>query len=281
MNLANLPDLIFYGVPAAGAAVSFLWKGLGSVPEGELGIKCRWKRALRNKNGDLDIRNPGFVFLIPFVDSLKAIHTRERTINMIDQSVTLADGFVQNVSATVLYRIVDPYKGLFVVENLHQCLENMGLMVIEKDLGRKTYADLQNQAKDGWLSADAIIKLQELADRWGVEILEFGLTDNKVIPEQAQLLTMAVGAKLKLSALRELATALGFESITDIDSGLAAAFVGYPLVVSAATNRKMTLEGLVGDTNPDDVAEGDGGLGSALDIAKGIVGKIGKRTIGV
>lgn len=276
MKLSDLPlDLIFYVLSGLGALVSFIWKGLGSVSEGELGVKCRWGRALKKKNDEWDVRSPGLVLLIPFVETLKTRHVREQSINLLNQNVTLADGIIQVVSATVLFVVCDVYKALFAVDNLYQSLENVSLSVVQETLKQKTYAE--RSADEEELSGGATTELQEAVSRWGVTILKFGLTDSSVLAEQAHLISMLVGAKMKVEALELLAEKLELESIADIQPGLAAAMIGTPLVSTVATNSSLSFD--AGGGGGTDKEDGGGGNLAPIKALGGILAGLGKKTV--
>lgn len=281
MKLADIPiDLIFYIFSLLGAVAAFFFKGLGSVQEGEQAVKCRWGRALKKKNGEFDVRDPGLVLLIPFMETISKRHVREQTLNLVNQNVTLADGFIQVVSAVVQFRVVDIYKALFAVENLIQSLENVALKIIQEELSRKTYTELSKEAigidDGGRLSPNAAKRLGEIAARWGVEILEFGLTDNSILAEQAYLISMQAGAQMKIKALEDLAEKLELEKIGDLDSGFAAAFIGTPLVSTIATNRNLSFEMTESGKDGED---GDNKMSAPIKALGALITGMGKRTI--
>ena len=71
-------------VEILGSIASAVVSGLGLsrtfnyVKEGELGIKLRFGKAKRNKDGSPRIIFPGFVLMIPWVDSLANITCANR-----------------------------------------------------------------------------------------------------------------------------------------------------------------------------------------------------------
>ena len=61
---------------------------------------------------------PGFLFLIPKVDSLVRRHVRQQTIELNEQEVILKDNTIWVVSAVVFFRVKDIYKALFEIDDL-------------------------------------------------------------------------------------------------------------------------------------------------------------------
>ncbi|MBI4160435.1 MAG: SPFH domain-containing protein [Candidatus Yanofskybacteria bacterium] len=220
------------------------------MPEGEMGVKCRWGKAIVKNDGSVDVRGPGFVMLIPFIDTLAKRHVREQTINLIDQKVTLGDGFICVVSAVIVFKIINVYKALFAVDKLDNSIENVALVKVQERLNNKTYDELLSGEIQ--LSGEASDKLQEVISRWGVKLIEFGLTDYAVIPEQANLVSAQVGALIKLEALKSAAKELGLEDINDISPDLAAVLVGVPIVSTLASASKVVSFESVGQSNSED-----------------------------
>jgi SPFH domain/Band 7 family protein len=68
-----------------GSPASLVVSGLGLsktfnyVKEGELGIKLRFGKASRDKDGKPRVIPPGFVMMIPWVDTLAKHHVRQQT----------------------------------------------------------------------------------------------------------------------------------------------------------------------------------------------------------
>ncbi len=68
-----------------------------------------WERAVRVRFGKhVKLLSPGVHFRIPFFDSITLYNTRLRVLHTEPQTLTLADGRVLTLSATVGFRIVDP-----------------------------------------------------------------------------------------------------------------------------------------------------------------------------
>lgn len=275
MKLSEIPlELIFYVVGLIAFIITWLLKGLGSVPEGERGVKCRWGKALRKKDGNFDIREPGLVLLWPFVDTLVKRHVRQQTLNLVDQKVTLADGFVYTVSTVIAFKIVDVYKALFDIDKLDQSIENVALIVVQEQLNQRTYGDLLNGEVQ--LSGIPSERLQEMIKPWGAELIKFGLTDYAVIPEQANLISAQVGALIKLEALKGVAKKLGFKSVKDIPPGLAAALIGTPIVSTVDNDRKVISFQSVADSNATE-GEKEAGMTSMLKFLGSMVTDVGKK----
>ena len=63
------------------------------------------------------LENPGLVFLVPFIDRIIRVDMRERVINVPPQQVITKDNVTVSVDAVVYYKVVDPVKAEFEIED--------------------------------------------------------------------------------------------------------------------------------------------------------------------
>ncbi len=228
-NVSNVPVEVW--TIAISIIVSF-FKAFRFVHEGEQGIKLRFGKAVRNKNGEPKVIKPGFAFLVPFVDTLKRHHVRQETIRFNHQQIMIQDGLIFNVSAIVIFRIKDVYKALFEIENLKYSIEDLGMGILRDEVSKRNYTELEETEK---ISQTLLQVIRTKAEEWGIEFIQFKLTSCAPSAESAQLIFSKIGVKFKLEALVEAANTI---STLDLDSGIASVLVGTPLV--ATTNVTLT-----------------------------------------
>lgn len=206
------------------------FKAFRFVREGEQGIKLRFGKALRNKQGEPKIINPGFVFLIPFVDTLKRHHVRQETIRFDHQQIMIQDGLIFNVNAIVIFRVKDIYKALFEIENLEYSIEDLGMGILRDEVSKRNYTELEDTEK---ISESLLKVLRVKAEEWGIEFIQFKLTSCAPSTESASLIFSKLGVRFKVEALQEASEAI---TKLDVDPGLASVLVGVPLVASTSIN---------------------------------------------
>ena len=209
-----------------------VFKAFKFVQEGELGIKLRFGRALKNKDKSPRIIQPGFVLLIPFVESLKRHHVRQQTLRLDHQKVMIAQGLIFNISAVVIFRVKDIYRALFEIDDLDNSLIDLSMGILRDVLSSKDYMELANMAT---ISEELLHKLQEKAEEWGASFIQFKLTDCSPTAETAPLVNAGAGVKMKMEALKIAATEMGVD-FTTIPPILAATLVGTPLVASVSSD---------------------------------------------
>lgn len=228
MDLTN-QVLVGLIVGAVGAA----FKTFRFVHEGERGIKLRFGRALRGKNGMPRIIEPGFVWLIPFVDSLKRHHVRQQTINLASQTIMIQDGFTFIVSAMVILKIKDIYKALFEIAEVDNSISDLCMGILRDKVQLLKYFEL---LETGRISSSLLSELKEKAAEWGIEFLAFKLTDCAPTPETSQAISVMATARMRVEALKEVGKSVGLE-LNVMNPNLAAALIGIPLTVALGDNR--------------------------------------------
>lgn len=209
-------------------------KAIGYVQEGELGIKLRFGKARRDAAGQPVISHPGLVLLIPFVDTLAKHHVRQQTIGFADQEVMIRDGLIFHINAAVIFRVVDVYRALFEINDVHGSIGLLGMGVLRDVLATRDYTNLSDTRG---ISALLLEELKEKAQQWGVDFLQFNLTSCAPAPETAQIIAAKAGARIKAEALQEMAQQMN-STLAGIDPTLAAVMVGVPLVASASSPAK-------------------------------------------
>ena len=212
-----------------------VFKAIKFVQEGELGIKLRFGRALRNKDKTPRIIKPGFVFLIPFIETLQRHHVRQQTLRLENQKVMIARGLIFNVSAVVILRVKDIYRALFEIDDLDNSLVDLSMGILRDVLADKEYSGLSNMEA---ISEELLHKLQEKAEEWGVIFMQFKLTDCAPSPETAPLVNAEAGVRLKMEALKAAAKDMGVEVYT-LSPVFAAALIGVPLVTAIMPEFKI------------------------------------------
>lgn len=214
------PELI----AAAFAGIFSIFKSIKFIQEGERGVKLRFGRVVRI-NGVPKIYEPGFVFLVPFVDTLKRHAVRQQTLPFNDQRIMLKNGMTFMLTAFVLFRVVDVYKALFDISDLEGSLEDVGTGTLRDKVAQLSHEELADTES---IAKDVLESLKQHSGAWGIEIIDFRLTNCAPSPETVNLLNVPA----KISMLKEAAEQLG-TTLRSADPGLLSVLIGAPLVASA------------------------------------------------
>jgi regulator of protease activity HflC (stomatin/prohibitin superfamily) len=200
------------------------FKSIKFIQEGELGAKLRFGKVVRDKKNIPKIYKPGFVFLIPFVDTLRRHAIRQQTLPFNEQRIMLKNGMTFILSAYVLFRVTDIYKALFDISDLEGSIEDVSTGSLRDKVAQLSHEGLADTEKIG---RDVLESIKKHTESWGVEIVGFQLTNCSPSPETVNLLNVPA----KISMLDSAAQKLGVP-LTEVDHSLLAILIGAPLVTS-------------------------------------------------
>ncbi len=137
-----------------------------TVTSGEVGVKFSFGRATR-------VCEPGFYPLIPVLQTIRTVPSRARTLDLPRQRLTTRRGYVFEVDATLVYRVVDPRQALIQIDSLERgMLQMLGVAVYEV-VAELDGAELRvSQELDGRLAQVMGARLQP----WGVQVERAGFS---------------------------------------------------------------------------------------------------------
>ena len=113
------------------------------------------------------VLEPGFHPLIPFIQRVRRVPTRQRTMDLPAQRVATFEGYVFHADANIVFRIVDVRKALIMVDNLIHGMNQMLTLGVQEVLREASLRDLQSG-----VGLDEKLKenLAEKVEVWGVTI---------------------------------------------------------------------------------------------------------------
>ncbi len=251
MSIADIANSLGGLIPliaGAGGIVS----GARFVQEGQRGIKLRFGKVVRNRDGQPRIIRPGFCFVWPAVETVRRTHVRAMTFNFPDQAVMLADGTVFHVSAVVVCRLHDDdaaiYRALFDIDDLPGSVSDFCASTLRDVLAGLTHDQINNQEA----VLDAVkAKVVPQLTLWGVHLDRFMLTDCSPSPDTARLVLIGAEAAFRAEALLAVAAKLDGSAVGGLDPMVAAAVIGTPVSV-ALSGRGAGGGGSAGSIEDDD-----------------------------
>ncbi|MCF6277012.1 MAG: SPFH domain-containing protein [Candidatus Magasanikbacteria bacterium] len=212
------------------AAITGLFKIISSVGEGERGIVLRFGKARCDEKGNPRIFEPGIVWLLPFADTIHIRHIKQQTIHFKGQRIILKNQLSFYVSAVVIFRINEVYKALFEIENVDASIEDLCMGILRDVLSKRDHKTISETKK----IADELLKeVKSRAEEWGVEFIQFNLTNCDPTPETANVIILETGTRIRLDALKKF-TKESKEVLEGLNPNLAAVLIGAPLVATVS-----------------------------------------------
>jgi len=110
----------------------------------------------------------GLHILMPFVDQLIRVDMRERVINVEPQKLITKDNVTVEVDAVVYYKVVDPVKSQFEIQNFAYACTTLAQTNLRNLIGDRTL-DETLVARDV-INTNLREKLDEATNSWGVKV---------------------------------------------------------------------------------------------------------------
>lgn len=110
----------------------------------------------------------GLTFLVPVIEDLIKVDMRERVISVEPQKVITKDNVSVTVDAVIYYRIIDPVKSTFEVQNFGFAATTLAQTNLRNLIGDKSL-DETLTARD-LINANLRAVLDEATNTWGVKV---------------------------------------------------------------------------------------------------------------
>ena len=110
----------------------------------------------------------GLTFLVPMIEDMLKVDMRERVINVDPQKVITKDNVSVTVDAVIYYRIIDPVKATFEVQNFAYAATTLAQTNLRNLIGDKML-DETLVARDT-INSNLRNVLDEATNTWGVKV---------------------------------------------------------------------------------------------------------------
>ncbi|HLL61032.1 MAG TPA: SPFH domain-containing protein [Candidatus Nitrosocosmicus sp.] len=111
---------------------------------------------------------PGLNFVIPYIETLIKVDIRERVINVEPQHVITKDNVLVTVDAVIYFRVVDPVKAEFEVEDFDLAATTLAQTNLRNVIGDKSLDEILT-ARDV-INTSLRDVLDEATHGWGVKV---------------------------------------------------------------------------------------------------------------
>ncbi|MFN0008521.1 MAG: SPFH domain-containing protein [Planctomycetota bacterium] len=179
------------------------------VQTGQTGLLFSFGRAKK-------VIGPGFRALIPFLQIVRIVPTRHRTLHLPAQCVTTRDGLVYFVDANLVFQVVDIRKALVEIDDLVKGMSQalgLGVQAVLVERGR---AEMR---AGGELDALLAKDLGRRLEPWGVEVVRAGFITITPSPESLRVTQIA-------AQVEEREKAFGAFEAAGLSRGQALALLG-------------------------------------------------------
>ncbi|MDB5372526.1 MAG: domain, Band 7 family protein, partial [Belnapia sp.] len=164
-------------------------RGIRTVPQGQVWTVERFGAFIR-------LLQPGLNFLVPFVDAVgHKLNVQEVVLDIPEQSVITKDNATVVVDGIVYYRVMDPAKAAYQVQNLQQALNALAMTNIRAVIGEMDLDSTLSSRER--INSSLMAILDGATEPWGVKVSRVEL--RKVEPPENLIRAM----NLQMTAERE------------------------------------------------------------------------------
>jgi regulator of protease activity HflC (stomatin/prohibitin superfamily) len=143
------------------AVVALLSSILKILNEYERGVVFRLGRVI-------DIKGPGIIILLPFIDKIIKVSMRTLTLDVPSQDVITKDNVSVKVNAVLYFRVIDPKKSILQVENYLYATSQLAQTTLRSVCGQADLDDLLSEREK--LNHDLQSILDAQTDPWGIKV---------------------------------------------------------------------------------------------------------------
>src|SRR6266567_988477 len=150
------------------AIFAFLLLGLVALAKGARTVK-QYEKGLITRLGKYHGMAPsGLTFIVPFVDDIMRVDMREQVISVPPQKLITKDNVTVEVDAVVYYKVVDPVKSQFEVQDFGYACTTLAQTNLRNLIGDRTL-DETLVARD-MINTNLRHVLDEATNGWGVKV---------------------------------------------------------------------------------------------------------------
>ena len=153
-----------------------VYNGARVLSEYERGVVFRLGRLI-------NVKGPGFIIIIPFVDRMVRIDLRTITLDVPVQEIITKDNVTVKVNAVCYFRVLDPNKAVVAVQNYILATSQIAQTSMRSVVGQVALDDLLSNREELNGRLQKIIDHQ--TDPWGIKVSIVELKDVQ-IPENMQ-----------------------------------------------------------------------------------------------
>lgn len=122
------------------------------------------------------ILKPGLAILVPFLDKVRYVQSlKEVALEIPSQSAITSDNVTLDMDGVLYYRVVDPYKASYGVEDAQYAIVQMAQTTMRSEIGQMSL-DLCLRERTT-LNSHITTAINEAAQDWGIQVMRYEIRD--------------------------------------------------------------------------------------------------------
>ena len=143
--------------------------GFYVIKQYERGVQFRLGRVTEG------VREPGLMFVMPFVNRVRRVSMRIVTLPIESQGIITLDNVSVGVSAVAYYRIEDAVRSIVAIENVSSAISQIAQTTLRAVVGRHTLDETLSETDKINQNIREILDVQ--TEEWGIQVTVVELKD--------------------------------------------------------------------------------------------------------
>ncbi len=175
---------------------------------GGIRIIFEYKRALKFRFGKyIKTLQPGFRWIIPFIETIQVVDIRVITFNIDSQEVMTEDNVPCSIDGVVFFKIEDPVKAVLEVEEYTFAITQLAQAALRDVCGKVELDTILSKREEMGKNIKAIVEKE--TKEWGIVVIDVKIKDIQ-LPENMRRM-MANQAEAERSRRARIILALAEE----------------------------------------------------------------------
>lgn len=169
-----------------------LWKMFIVISMREVGILERLGKFKK-------VLEPGFHFLIPFVDRVAYKHEmREQVLDIPSQSCITRDNVQVEVDGVVYLRVMDPTKASYGIGDYYQASISLAQTTMRSEIGKLDLDDTFSEREN--VNENIVREIDKASDPWGIKFIRYEIRNITPSPHMMDTMEKQMEAERKKRA---------------------------------------------------------------------------------
>jgi regulator of protease activity HflC (stomatin/prohibitin superfamily) len=139
-------------------------------------VAAEWEKALVFRLGKyFNQRGPGLFTIVPFVDSVKIVDTRIRTIEIPHRQAITKDNVPVRIDGVIFMRVEDPSAAVIRVQNFEEAVQEYAQTALRDIVGSTSLDDLLTDREALGRKVEELVETE--IDGWGLEVAGIRIQD--------------------------------------------------------------------------------------------------------
>ncbi len=148
--------------------ILFLFSGIRIIYEYKRGLKFRFGKYV-------SILEPGFRWIISFVETIQIVDIRVITINVVSQEVMTSDNVPCSIDGVVFFKINNPEKAILEVEEFAFAITQLSQAALRDVCGKVELDIILSKREEMGKNIKTIVDLE--TKNWGIDIIDVKIKD--------------------------------------------------------------------------------------------------------